>query len=525
MANQHTAVWNDSIEALLVLLREDEDLNWPEINERLGMPRDSESPRKKYKRIVRDSARYQDLRDLIESGLAEDKVDHITEEPDLEFEIDAATSRKYRYDPDREEYVFSINNELITVSEETWETIVRLYSGDGADLTQHQIAMRAGVSRKKLEQMLRAYGHFKARPPVTREALARGDDMDTLVDSAVEVQERQFLERLRDKGYKELRSEVRKLKQELWERGEAKDELRSFVRDEIADLPGYAPTPIKVLPQSDRIFDVHAPLYDPHVGLATFHEMGWTNDYNSDIALEYIRQQGRGAAQKIVDRPGRCRTAYVTLGGDFFHAPLGQTESGRPLQRDKPDRFLFRAGQDAAIDYIESIRQVSEHVVVKGIGGNHGHLIDELLVDFIALYYRDAEDVEVDDSMQTRAWFRIGNVLHVIDHGTTFASVTSERSLSRADRIARIIAGQNYHGVTRVIFYVGHMHHRESKSQAHMEIIRVPVFCHESNYEDFLGFYNDPMADVYFLDVQGRIDSTERLYLADEMPFESKLVA
>lgn len=513
MANQHTSDWTPEKETLLVDLREKDDMDWPDINDTLGFPRDSSAPRSKYRRIK-------------DAGVANVASSTGPEELDpLEVHIDALTSHKYVYEPDLGVYRFSINNELISVPEETWETIVRLYSEDGADLTQHQIAMRAGISRKKLEQMLRAYGHFKARPPVTREALERGDDMETLVGQAVEVKERRFLERLRTKSYEELKRENQRLKQDLFDRGEAKEELRAFVREELREIGGYAPRVEKHLTNAADLFDVHVTLFDPHVGLATFSEMGWTNDYNSDIALEYIREQGRQTAARIRSREGVCRTAYASFGGDFFHAPKGQTESGRPLQRDKPDRLLFRAGYEAAIDYIESIRREAQRVVVKGIGGNHGHLIDELLIDFLAMYYRDAEDVDVDDSMNTRAWFRVGNVLHVIDHGTTFSTVTSERSLSRADRIARIIAGKHYHGVTRVIFYVGHMHHREGKSQAHMEILRVPVFCHESDYEDHLGFYNDPMADVYFLDMDGRISGTERLYLVDSMPFESKLSA
>lgn len=515
--NQHTSVWNKHTEALLIRLREDEDWDWGDIGEVLGVGRDSAAPRHKYRRIKRDPDHYRELRDLLEQDehlgdhLDEANVDQGTEDFDISTDV---TKLKYEYLDGT--FIFSVNNQIVKIPETSWEKVVALYSEDGADLTQQQIAMKLGISRKILEACLRAYGHYKARPPVTREALARGDDEETLVSRAIEVKERKFLERLRDKSRRELEREVRSLRQELHERGEYKEELRLFVQDLISDLQGYAPKVRKIVKSATQeVFDAHETLFDPHVGLATFHEMGWTQDYNSDIALEYIRAQGVQAAERIARRPGRCRTIYFSLGGDFFHAPLGKTESGRPLMRDKPDRMLFRSGVEAVIDHVDSLRSVSEKVVVKGVGGNHGHVFDELLVDFLALYYRDVEDVEVDTQMGTRAHFRVGNALHVIDHGTTFHTVTSERSLSRADRIARIVAGTNYHGVERVIFYVGHMHHRESKSQAHIEIIRVPVFCHESEFEDALGFYNEPMADLFILDGRGRIESTERMYLAD----------
>jgi hypothetical protein len=524
MANQHTSIWNEETHAHLLSLREDFDLDWPDICEELGLPRDSSAPRTKYRRIVADAPYYESLRAAVDSSEGEVKAEESVkaeEDDSVEWEVESrVVKRKYEYDEERGEFTFVVRDGIFRISADSWRKVMEWYSAEGADLTMYEVASKLGISRPDLEACLKAYGHYKARPPVLREELAEASDTEeeTLVDRAIEVRERQFSQKLQTRSREALKREVIKLRQELHTRGEIKSDVKDLIAELTADMGGFAGPVEKLVPRAGRIFDIHAPTFDAHIGLAAFKAQGYTNDYNSDIALTYIRTHGSMTAQRIAERVARgwkCRTAYMSHGGDTFHAPFGRTEHGRHLQRDKPDRILFHLGVRAFIDQIESVRPHAERVVVLGVEGNHGHLLDVLLVDFLKVYYKDCPDVVVEDSLSKRAFFKAGNALHVLDHGTTFNSVGTEASLSRADRITRIISGQQYHGTQRVYFYVGHMHHREEKSQAHMNLIRVPTMCHENDYEEFLGFYNDPQMDLYILDEFGRIEATERLYMAD----------
>jgi hypothetical protein len=543
MANQHNSIWTPAAAAEMIRLREDEGLDWASVNAELGLPVGSKSAKDKYRRIVADREQYDALRSIIEAsvedssfgetliGSLEEALEHSQAEDeagdDEEFRVsEQVTAQDYEYDEAARVYRFPVLGKLISVPEEDWNKVLLMYSGDGANLTQHEIAVTLGISKKQLEAMIRAYGHFKARPPVSREALARGENMEDLAGQAIEVRERRFIKVLREQNVRNLTSEVRRLRQEIHARGETAAEMKLLVEEAFERMGGFAAREVrKYGPRIGRRFDVHAPVFDAHIGLTSFKEAGYTNDFNADIALEYIRRHGALTAQRIQERPGHCETAYLTHGGDTFHAPFGKTEHGRHLQRDKTDRILFHQGLEAFVDQIESVRPFVDRVVIGGVEGNHGHLIDVLLVDFLGMYYRNSPDVLVQKDLRKRTHFRVRDSLHVLDHGTTFHSVGSEAALGRADRISRLVSGADYHGAKRIYFYVGHMHHREHKSQAHMDVIRVPTMCHENEYEEFLGFYNDPQCDVYVLNERGMIEATERLYLLDGTPVESRLSA
>lgn len=436
--------------------------------------------------------------------------------------------REQDYLFDGESYIFRINGKDYAFPKDVWESIVADYSDLGGRLTRQEIAIKYGGNFKIIEAALRKYGHFKASPPATREELAEavrnGEDFTPLMDRAVEMAQRSFQVKLSRHYVRSLEQEVRKLQRELFERGTVRNEVRSVIEALEADFP--TPNPVsKVVVREGEPFTYFAPLFDTHIGLQTFAERGWTTDYSSDIAVQYIREHGRESAQLISERVGYCKQAILGLGGDILHSVRGQTLSGRHVGQDRPDRFLVRAAVQAFIDWIEAVRPYAEKVRVLGIGGNHDGFLGEIVVDFLAMYYRDAEDVEVDDRPEKRAYFIEGETLHVLDHGENFKDVTGTKALALAERIARRVAGTDYYRVRRIVFYVGHMHHREGaktpaldaydKTQGHLEIIRVPVFCSASEFEEVLGFWNEQMSDSFFLNSRGRIKGIERVYAED----------
>lgn len=435
---------------------------------------------------------------------------------------------RHRYRFDGKDYSFSVNDELVSFPKELWEAAVRDYSGQGGNLTCYEVAAKYSIPVKVLEKCFSLYAHFKARPPVTREALAEAvvkGEMTPLMQQAIEAQEHKFGVKLEQQRVRQMEARLRELEQERLEQGELADAMRSLVQELVTSFGGFAARTVEKAPfPSGKVYDIHAPLFDLHAGLSQLKALGWSQrDYNSDTALRMVRQHGRSVANLIRQRHGTCRVAYLTHGGDTFHAPFGRTEHGRPLQRDTPDRLLMRELVQAFIVQIDAVRPHVEKVVVKGVEGNHGHLLDALILDFLALYYKDAADVEVSEDLNQRTYFRVGETLHVLDHGTKFGNVTSTASMAFAERISRVVAGEDFHGATRIYFYVGHLHHRENatnsqeKSQAHLNILRVPTICSANDYETFLGFYNESMTDVYFLDARGRIFATERLYMMEEL--------
>lgn len=452
----------------------------------------------------------------------EDEEEEEAEEEELEYEIHSRIVR-YDYHVSGDDILFTVNNQIVAIPLDVWERIVADYSAQGGNLTQYEIAKKYGINKKVLEACLRSYGHYKARPPVTREKIkeaAQEGDFDPLVKNAIEVQEARFSAKLERERWRRLEEENRRLREESQDREQLMESVRRLVEEMAKDFP-RAREVEKVIEPGRKIFDCHAPIFDTHIGLQTLSERGWTTDYSTDIAVRMIEQHGVETVREIRER-GQCGTLYLSLGGDILHSIMGKTVSGRHVGADLPDRWLVRAAVGAFRTWIETARPYARKIVVKGVAGNHDGVLGELILDFLALAFEGASDVEVDTRPSKQAYFIVGDTLHIIDHGESFTNVTGDKSLAMAERIARRVAGADYYRVRRIIFYVGHMHHREGartpsldgfdKSQGHLEILRVPTFCSASNYEELLAFWNEQMSDLFFLDKNGRIKGIERLY-------------
>lgn len=546
MANQNSSVWTQDPTLLerALDLRVNHGLDWEPIRKVLGLET-KDQVRIKVNRvlaairkgetddIVPTMGRYEyDFSVLDEDERPRtDEAEESTEASDeaLAYEVEVPYARR-EYTFTGEEYIFVVNGEQVAWPKETWEAVVAYYSAEGANLTQQQIAQKFGANKQVVEACLRQYGHFKARPPVTREALRDAvvtGDTTPLMERAIEVAEHKFSAKLRDARMKHLERENLELRQELHQRGEVLTELRSLVKELAAELPKAGPVEKVTSERPGAPYVLHAPIFDPYIGLHTFFTRGWTTEYDTDIAVEFIRQHAIEMVRRIQQRPGTCEMVVLSLGGDLLHAIQGKTVAGRNMPTDRPDRFLVRAAVKAFKTWIDTVRPYTKQVLVLGIGGNHDGPLGELVVDFLAQHYADTEanDVLVDDTPSKHAWFIVGDTLHVIDHGEAFGNVTTSGSLAVAERIARRVAGPDYYKVRRIVFYVGHLHHREGartpaldstdKTQGHMEIIRVPVFCSASDYEEMLGFWNEQMADVFFLNERGRIADIARIYAED----------
>lgn len=544
MANQHSSVWvqNPKYEDLLLHLRENEDMDWPDVADAMGLTK--YQVRKKYRRLKKAGevaidpelfdADYFDGVLPVDYGVSEDE--EVGEHEPYEV-TDPYREQDYLYADGV--YTFTINSRHYSFDEDTWQEIVTDYSDHGGKLTRQELAIKYGGNYKVISAALRKYGAFKASPPATREEIADVElgegDYEPLMDRAVEAAQRKFQTKLTRHKFKAMERDYAALRKEAHERGELVDEFRTILKEMQENLPAASPKVLKeVSLNTGKTFHVFAPIFDCHIGIDTRAERGWTTDYDVDTAVLYIEKHAEDTVRQIKERnlSGSVESAIMALGGDIFHTIMGKTLSGRDIPHDsRGDRILMRIAVKAFIDWIETVRPYVPEVVVKGIdGGNHDGPLGGVLVDFLSMYFRDADDVLVDDAPKARSHFLIGDTLHVIDHGMAFRNVTGNKSLVLAERVAKRTAGPDYYKARRIVIYVGHMHHREgaktvdlsktsestNKTQGHIEIIRVPVFVSASDYEETLGFWNEQMSDSFHLTERGRIKTIERLY-AEEL--------
>lgn len=506
--------WTRDIEAEVIRLREKVKLNWQDIATHLGMDT-ADVPRIRYSRLraAGVTGGHVGEEQSVKSGA---RVPAATDDT-LEYEVSAAfTKEDYWFDGS--DYFFPVNNQVIRIPKRTWERIVAAYSGEGGNEVQAAIAMDVGMHKKVLEACLRLYGHFKARPPVTREALAAAksaDEMAPLYEKAIEVKEAKFIRGLGAYRLKEQDRIIKDLRTQLHHRDGQKQEMVAALREVLEQVnPLHPATNLRVRPPAGEDFTVLVYLTDTHFGMRVFGTSGFLTEYDTDISGKYVREVAKKAAEWIISQPGRCTKVRLMNGGDVFHAFEKRTRRGTPLERDRPDREVFRHALSAFIDAVETLRQVADTVEYDGTPGNHDGIHEWFLREGIALYFREAANVVVNRHEKKRTFFAEGTSLHVFDHGEEFTRFDYTR-MTKAELIARM-TGAAFKNADKIYFYVGHTHHHEEKAWGpHLKLIRGGTFAHTNDHEEELVFYGEPEVNIYRLDAKGRIENTKTLYLTD----------
>jgi hypothetical protein len=168
---------------------------------------------------------------------------------------------------------------------------------------------------------------------------------------------------------------------------------------------------------------------------------------------------------------------------------------------------------------IEAHRPVADEIEVVLVPGNHeGAAISYLFMDVIATYYQGVEDVKVQVHPRRYAAFRVGESLHVLDHGKGIGqSVASWKALAQAEVVAREAGGEDFHGATSIFCYSGHYHARQvGTSGRHLEMIRLPALTPPDDYETDRRYSGDPQARLFVLGPHGRIVD-EHVIFAEEI--------
>lgn len=498
-------------------LRVNESLNWADIATILGMD-SADAPRIKLNREMHKGVRAPhpnvyaawDWRAVLAQGGPENAQVDAVDEEDLGFEVEGSYG-KNDYAFDGFAFHFPVNGQLIRVEKVRWEQILADYASQGGNLTQYSVASKHGFPKKILEACLRLYGHYKARPPVSREAL-QSEAEEPLVARAIEVAEHAFATKLEHEEHRHYRRRAEELEREVRAHTQQREWVRGLIQEAldmevVRDAAKYAPL------FEDATAVYHVPLYDVHLGMRVEAALGWGAEFNTEMAAEAIRRHGYAAAAHIEERTGGAQAVHYSIGGDFFHAMLGRTKKGTPLERDGNDRVAFRAGIAAVAEALQALADVSAEVILRVIPGNHDHIFAELLEETLAARFRNDPRIKVPNDIGKRKFFKVGTTMHLLDHGEGFTSF-GPKALLDASVMARVIGGAAYHGVEKIVVYVGHTHHLEIKTHGnHLVLIRVPTISPASDYAEHLALYNEVETPVYRLDTMGRISETRALYV------------
>lgn len=407
-------------------------------------------------------------------------------------------------------YYFPVAGGLYKIDEETWEYVCQEYSEMGGNKTAKEVAREIGVSVAVLRTCLRLANQYKASLPLSRESLVSGDP-DELADRTLAAKEREILAKFERRKRLTWEREYLALKQ--WKLSE--DRFVENAAAIVGERP--VPEPVKIIHATDdnqpstKTFVVHAPTADEHIGLLVWKDEAFGEHYDTGIACQRLREHADRTAEWVADQPGRCETLHRSFLGDLFHALSGETEHGTVLHQDTRAAKVFDAGLEAVEYSIQRARQVADRVEVHFCPGNHDGSKD-LFMFFRAVErsFREVDDVVVHVHPRRTSAFRVGETLHVIDHGYGLA-ISGWKGKAQAEIVAR--AAEGFEGAETIVSYSGHLHSPAADSLgAHHSLIRLPGLTEVDDYATDLRYSHRPAAKLFRLDDCGRIETERTLF-------------
>lgn len=313
-----------------------------------------------------------------------------------------------------------------------------------------------------------------------------------------------------------LQTENNKLTLALYDQRELHRMVEESTREGFKNYFERRPKRVKYVKDAGELFVAHAPIADPHLGKYVWGKEGWGEDYDTGIACARIRQCGEEARDWILDQNGRCSRLYATNVGDFWHAIDGKTESGTLLHQDTRAKKVIAQGVEAELYRIDALRSCCEELVVEFTEGNHDHIHMHQTYREIAAELRHCPDVTVHVRDQKMVWFKVGRVVHFIDHGkglNTLGTASSQLKGWNAINMVMTPADQAY--VEHYYYYIGHLHHREVAENVKMEMVRLPAIAEGDYYEEELRVGSRVGGEVYRLDDEGYVRDQHNIRFRD----------
>lgn len=213
--------------------------------------------------------------------------------------------------------------------------------------------------------------------------------------------------------------------------------------------PNYAPLQKQQTPSNNLLVIDPA---DIHFGkLARAYETG--ENYNIDIAKQRCVDGVAGIVSKArgfgIDR------ILLIIGNDVLHYdnPKRTTTSGTPQDTDVMFYDMFNAALETHVQIIESLMSEFE-VDVIFCPSNHDYQSGWMFARTLSAWFRNAEQVNIDDSIAHRKYYQYGLNLIGASHGD--GAKMTDMPLLMANEVPKMWAETKFRHV-----YLHHIHHKQ----------------------------------------------------------------
>lgn len=329
------------------------------------------------------------------------------------------------------------------MSEHGWDWVAENYQ-------THTREVRKPVSRESYARMMR-----KAREELTSVGKA---DAPSQIRSLEQLEGFMHLDPLKYKvdggtlntwGNEINENTQVKLRFSTRDPGESLEEIRqAFLEDAAEHAPVYAPINRPERTQQGNLLEIHIP--DLHLGRIA-------GDYNVNEAAGVFMAAVRDIIENA--RSYEPERVLMVIGSDWFNAngsSRATAHSKHPQDEDPRWMRTFTRGRKLAVEAIDYALGLAPVDVII-LRGNHDNDTAFFLGDSLYAWYRNCDDVDVDNSEQLRKYYGWGTCLLGLTHGNDI----------KMDALPLLMAQEVPHRWAESAireWHIGHLHNSSRKS-------------------------------------------------------------
>lgn len=281
-------------------------------------------------------------------------------------------------------------------------------------------------------------------------------------------------------------------------------EMADIFKDIVSD---YKPLTCKnYMRRSTSSTAAIMPISDLHFGsLTKSDETGSEN--NLEIARENLLSSTEFHLKSIM--PSFPQKLIIPILGDFYNTdtPKNTTTAGTFQEEASSWKNTSRKGVELMIEVIDMcLRELQCPVKIIVCNGNHDLMRSFALGLILEAFYKDVEDVEIDNSHAIRKYDIFGTSLFGFGHGDTKANA-DYLGIMCEETDAKFALAEH-----RTMF-VGHLHHKTVEEKPGITVRRIGSLTPSNTWHKTKGYQSVRSSESYIVDVLNGIVSNSTFYL------------
>ena len=326
-------------------------------------------------------------------------------------------------------------------------------------LTINQICRKYKIARWKFMLMKSAFGFTHDDVPYTDEEMYSNDPAD-LAEEELQRRKDQYFKKLREKELDNALKQLNKYRKKEY----FIDKIQSSVLDHFKDfISNYkVPKITKNKHTGNKMLEI--PIVDLHLAKLSWEPETGEN-YDRKIAMNLFMK----VVEDILARVDwqEIEKVLFVFGNDYFNFDdiEGETTLGTHQDNDSRWQKMFNTGVELAIRGIDKCRQVAPTEVIL-VPGNHDWTRSFYAVQYLSAWYRQADDVLIDNSPKSRKYIRYGNSLIGFTH--------TDKEKRRIFGCMQVEARKDWGETKYHEWHGGHLHSEQVKEDMGVVVRKLP---------------------------------------------------